>query len=230
MIEEHCGRLRLLGANPAIAVDKLRPYTQRIWQHLSLEEKHEFIRRYAARWNVTRHRIAAEIFQKVSNAQAEGRLRIVTGCIRDLRPLGSKIGVTVEGAGSTRVVLEASLVINGTGPNTAFSSLRIPLYQNLLGAGRIAVDDLDMGVRVDDNFAVIDGDGQPSTWMFALGPLLRGPFGKRSRSRNSATRRCVSRNICFHCWEPTNSFATVGRGKRDRFARILYLVLWRINP
>ena len=39
LLEAHCERLRNLGANPAIVVDKLRSHTQRIWQSFSLAEK-----------------------------------------------------------------------------------------------------------------------------------------------------------------------------------------------
>jgi uncharacterized NAD(P)/FAD-binding protein YdhS len=55
-----CGRLRELGANPAICVDKLRPHTQRIWQQFSEEENRQFCTRHAARWNVMRHRVAEQ--------------------------------------------------------------------------------------------------------------------------------------------------------------------------
>jgi len=67
LIEQHCARLRDLGSNPAIIVDKMRPHTQRIWQRFSLEERLEFIRHYAARWNVARHRIAPEIYITVGD-------------------------------------------------------------------------------------------------------------------------------------------------------------------
>jgi len=75
-IERHCGRLRQLGANPAICVDRLRPHTQRIWQHLSAEEKCQFCTRYAARWNVMRHRVAEPIHARLMEAVSSGRLRV----------------------------------------------------------------------------------------------------------------------------------------------------------
>ena len=39
LMEHHCARLREMGANPAIIVDKMRPHTQRIWQRFTLEER-----------------------------------------------------------------------------------------------------------------------------------------------------------------------------------------------
>ena len=44
LLEQHCARLRELGANPAIIVDKMRPHTQRIWQNFTLAERREFAR------------------------------------------------------------------------------------------------------------------------------------------------------------------------------------------
>ncbi len=174
MMESHCARLKLLGANPAIVVDKLRPHTQRIWQAFSIEEKREFVRSYAPRWNVTRHRIAAEIYQKLMLAQADGRLRVVTGRVDELREIGSRIGVSVEGAGGTKIILEAGFAINGTGPKTSFTGTCSKLFQNLLASGMLEADELDMGIRVDSNFAVLERHGKRSDFLFAVGPLLKG--------------------------------------------------------
>jgi uncharacterized NAD(P)/FAD-binding protein YdhS len=174
MMESHCARLKILGANPAIVVDKLRPHTQRIWQAFSTEEKREFVQSYAPRWNVTRHRIAAEIYQKLMIAQADGRLRVVTGRVDELREVGSRIGVSVEGASGTKIVLEAGFVINGTGPKSSFTGSCSKLFQNLLHRGMLEVDDLDMGIRVDSDFTVFERDGRRSDYLFAVGPLLKG--------------------------------------------------------
>jgi uncharacterized NAD(P)/FAD-binding protein YdhS len=174
LVEEHCGRLRGLGANPAIVIDKLRPHTQRIWQEFSLEERQEFCKRYASRWNVTRHRIAQEIHQRVTAAIASGRMQIVKGKIEAVEAVGERVWVTVEGAGGSRVQLEGGLVINCTGPNTGFSASAPPLFHNLLAKGMIAVDDMDMGIRVDGDFAAIGSDGVPSSLLKAMGPLIKG--------------------------------------------------------
>jgi uncharacterized NAD(P)/FAD-binding protein YdhS len=174
LVEEHCERLRGLGANPAIVVDKLRPYTQRIWQGFTRDEKQEFCRRYASRWNVTRHRIAQEIHQRLSAAVTSGRLQIVKGKIASLEAAGDRVRVTVEDTGGVRVQLEGGMVINCTGPNTGFSGSAPLLFQNLLAKEMIAVDDMDMGIRVDANLAVIGRNGTPSPLLMAMGPLIKG--------------------------------------------------------
>ena len=53
-----------MSQNPAIAIDKLRPHTQRLWRSLSSPTNGTCPRRYATRWNSIRHRIAISIHQR----------------------------------------------------------------------------------------------------------------------------------------------------------------------
>lgn len=170
LIEQHCAKLRELGANPAIVVDKLRPHTQRIWKALTLEERQEFARRHAARWNVLRHRIAPEIHAQVTTAQLTGQLRVHTAAIERVEPDGDKVRVHLSG-GKT---LSGDMVINATGPQLCFSNSRSELLRNLLKRGLAAPDDMDMGLQVKSDHTVIDGEGKRSRYLMALGPLLRG--------------------------------------------------------
>jgi uncharacterized NAD(P)/FAD-binding protein YdhS len=174
LMERHCGRLRQLGANPAICVDKLRPHTQRIWQHFSVEEKRQFCTRYAARWNVMRHRVAEPIHARLMEAISSGRLRIYRGRIAALSDAGAEAVVTIENEDGERRILNGGLVVNCTGPQAGFSSGTDPLFKNLMHRGLVRADELDMGVEVDSGFAAVGRDGRPLGFLHALGPLLRG--------------------------------------------------------
>jgi len=173
-IETHCGLLRQLGANPAIAVDRLRPHTQRIWKSFSLAEKQEFLSRFATRWNITRHRIAQPIHERMTRAIEEGRLRVVRGTVDTVEACENGVQVVIETADGRRDSLAAGLAINCTGPQARFSTTDVPLCQNLLRRGLVRPDELDMGIEVDEDLAVIGRDGRPSGCLFALGPLLKG--------------------------------------------------------
>ncbi|MCE0522498.1 MAG: FAD/NAD(P)-binding protein [Methylacidiphilales bacterium] len=170
LVEHHCARLRELGANPAIIVDKMRPYTQRIWQRFSMEERQEFTQRYAARWNVLRHRIAPDIHAQLTTAQLTGQLQIHAASIECVRADGNQVRVYLTG-GKT---LTGDLVINATGPNTRFTATGSVLLQNLIRRGLVTCDELEMGARVDADHTIIGRDGQRSELLLALGPLLRG--------------------------------------------------------
>ncbi len=172
LVEEHCARLKGRGVNPAIIVDKIRPHTQHVWRNFSLDEKREFCQRYSTRWNVTRHRIAQQIHEQVAAAIADGSLQLVKGSIRDLHSAGRNVAVIVdEGRGVPRTI-EGGFVINCTGPRASVSA--VPLFQNLLRRGLVQVDELDMGLEVEADFAVVDQCGDRSAFMFAMGSLLKG--------------------------------------------------------
>jgi uncharacterized NAD(P)/FAD-binding protein YdhS len=173
-MERHCSRLRQLGANPTICVDRLRPHTQRIWQHLSADEKRQFCSRYAAQWNVMRHRVAEPIHARLMEAVSSGRLRVHKGRIAALSDAGHGVRVTIESEQGEQTMLEGGLVVNCTGPQTSFSAAAEPLFKSLLERGLVRVDGLDMGIEVDEGFAAVERDGRRSEFLYALGPLLKG--------------------------------------------------------
>ena len=170
LMERHCARLRAQGANPAIVVDQLRPHTQRIWRHLSTAEKREFIRDHAARWNVLRHRIAPEIHAEITAAVNSGRVSLEAARVERVVAEGPRLRVELSG----REPLIGDLVINATGPQTRFTETRSVLLQNLLRTGLVVPDELDLGLRVDEDHTVLDRSGARSPFLLALGPLLRG--------------------------------------------------------
>jgi uncharacterized NAD(P)/FAD-binding protein YdhS len=170
LIEEHCARLRELGANPAIIVDKMRPHTQRIWQKLSSAERGAFARSWAARWNILRHRIAPEIHAQVTSSELTGQLQLHAASIERVAASESQVAVHL----STGETLTGDLVLNATGPQSRFSATRSTLLQNLLRRALITADEMDMGVRVDPDHTAILQDSTRSPLILALGPLLRG--------------------------------------------------------
>lgn len=173
LLEEHCVLLRERGANPAIVVDKLRPFTQRIWQHFTVAEKTRFLREFRTRWNVMRHRVAQSIHQQLTAALQAGKLRVLQGQVAGMSSVGERIHVTVQTKGDEPSVVEAGWVVNCTGPLESYKNTKSTLYQNLFDRGLVQADDMDLGIKVAD-FAVIDGGGYASSYLYAIGPLLKG--------------------------------------------------------
>jgi uncharacterized NAD(P)/FAD-binding protein YdhS len=175
LMEEHCARLRADGMNPALVVDKLRPFTQRIWRNFSVAEKQEFSRDYRTRWNVVRHRIPPSVAGQIETAQKEGRLHILKGRLRDVRGDGDRIQVTIDpGNELPSHNLVVGLLVNCTGPRESLNDEPEALFQNLFERGMVRPDALDMGIEVTPDFAVVDHQGRPSDFLFAIGPPLRG--------------------------------------------------------
>lgn len=174
LVEQDCERLRQISQNPAIAVDKLRHRTQQLWKGLSLEDKRLFLSQYATRWNVIRHRIAASIHERVTDSLDCGQLSIIASTIISLAAGDDGIDVGLQDSDGHARSVRGDLVINCTGPQSQFTKCNVPLFDHLLGRELVVPDDLDMGIQVDENFAVIDAEGQPSRFLYAIGPLLKG--------------------------------------------------------
>jgi uncharacterized NAD(P)/FAD-binding protein YdhS len=175
LMEEHCGRLQADGKNPALVVDKLRPFTQRIWRNFSVAEKREFSRDYRTRWNVVRHRIPPAVAGQIEAARNEGKLHVLQGRLREARGDGDKIQVTIDpGNGQPPRDLVVGLLVNCTGPRESLNDAPAALFQNLFDRGLVRPDELDMGIEVTPDFAAVDQEGRPSDFLFAVGPLLKG--------------------------------------------------------
>jgi uncharacterized NAD(P)/FAD-binding protein YdhS len=170
LVQHHCTLLHERNANPAIIVDKMRPSTQRIWNHFTREERLAFAQGYAARWNVFRHRIAPNIHAQITSSQLTGQLQIHAAGIERVEACGRQVVVHLD----NRESHAGDLVINATGPASKLTASRSLLLQNLLRRGLVTPDDTDMGVAVDPDHTIISGDAERSRSLLALGPLLRG--------------------------------------------------------
>jgi uncharacterized NAD(P)/FAD-binding protein YdhS len=174
VLRTHCHAVRDLGLNPGVLVDKVRPFTQRLWQGLSVAEKQRFLRELRTHWNVVRHRAPETVHRTVTAAIAAGRLEIVKGRVRSLPSPGMRVRVAVDdGAGNERV-LEGGALINCTGPQEGCSLTGSILYRNLLTRGLVAHDDLGLGIRVTSDFAAVERGGERSRCFLGLGSILKG--------------------------------------------------------
>ena len=70
--------------------------------------------------------------------------------------------------------LAGDLVINATGPQTKFSDTQSVLMNSLLQRGLVVPDEMEMGIRAEEDHTVINREGNRSQLLLALGPLLRG--------------------------------------------------------
>ncbi|MFI4876020.1 MAG: FAD/NAD(P)-binding protein [Blastopirellula sp. JB062] len=174
LIRQDCERLRGVSQNPAIAVDKLRGRTQQLWRDLSVDEKRLFLKTYAADWNTLRHRIAGPIHDAVTDSLDCGQLTIVPAGITSLAAGDTSIEVHLADKQGNVALVNGDLVINCTGPKSRFSDSQIPLYRNLFERGLAKPDDMDMGIAIADDFAVMSDADQASAWLYAIGPILKG--------------------------------------------------------
>jgi uncharacterized NAD(P)/FAD-binding protein YdhS len=185
-----------MSQNSAIAIDKLRSHTQRLWRNLLTEDKRKFLNHDAALWNVTRHRIAVSIHNKVTDALDSGRLKVVAGTIESLVPGEQRIDVVLRDADGSELIQSGDLVINCTGPQSNFSQTGLPLFDNLLAKGMVSSDELDLGLQIDDDFAVMDHEGNSSSHPMQSDRCLKAVCGKPRPFPNCEPRRCGLPKAC----------------------------------
>ncbi len=92
-----------------------------------------------------------------------------------MRAEGDRLQVTIDpGNGQPPHDLVVGLLVNCTGPRESLNDEPDTLFQNLFERGLVRPDELDMGIEVTPDFAAVNHQGQPSDFLFAIGPLLRG--------------------------------------------------------
>ena len=152
------------------AVDSLRPHSHMLWQGLSVDQQHRFLRHARPWWDVHRHRIAPEVARTVAGLIGEGRLEIVAGRIISAREEGGELTVQVRKRGSGLIdEMRFAYAFNCTGPLHAIGRTRDPLLRSLLDRGQVRPDHLGLGLQVDESSRAGDG-------LWALGPLTKGRY------------------------------------------------------
>ena len=162
--------------------DAARPVVPSIWNGWSEFDRRQFLRHLRPRWDIHRHRMAPRVSDALTRLQTSGALEIVSGRIAGYRPQGRQVEVSLRlrsGAARNGIArtdalrtFNAGHVINCTGPGGDFARIAVPLIAELRDRKLAVPDSLGVGVETRD-CAVIDGAGDASSWLFALGPLTR---------------------------------------------------------
>lgn len=156
-------------------VDSLRPVTQMLWSSFDVKTRRRFLRHLRPYWDIHRHRIAPPIAERIDGLIAEGRLRFIAGKTIDFEMRNDSVQVTWRPRGEDKAqTLDFDLVINCTGPQGDVERSDEPLVRQLLGAGIIRPDALNLGIDTDVYGHVIGSDGTPHEQIMAVGPMTRG--------------------------------------------------------
>jgi uncharacterized NAD(P)/FAD-binding protein YdhS len=156
-------------------IDTLRPQTQRLWRALSLEEQRRFLRHVRPYWEIHRHRMAPEIATRVERLLASGQLVPHAGTIHAYHEDGNGMDVIIrKRCSDAQETLRVGRVVNCTGPECDYRKLRQPLLMSLLEQGLARPDPLFLGLDVSPEGALLDAQGQPSPWIYTLGPPQKG--------------------------------------------------------
>ena len=154
-------------------LDGLRPYVQKIWRNLSVEDQSRFVRHARPWWDVRRHRMAPKVAAAIYDLIDSGRLVIIPAKIVSVSPhdkAENSFDVAFRRRGTHAVeTVEVQGITDCTGFSIDVSKLRNPLIRSLLDQGHARSDRLTAA-------ALIDRRGDAAANIFVLGPLTRGAF------------------------------------------------------
>ncbi|HEX7856940.1 MAG TPA: FAD/NAD(P)-binding protein [Sphingobium sp.] len=156
------------------AVDELRPFTQDLWRSMNLIERQRFLRHLRPYWDAHRHRLAPAVDRKVCAMQMEARLNFAAGKIVGATRIGdtARIEWRIRGTDLKRAET-VKRVINCTGPSGDIASSSDLLLRNLMAEGHVRQDRLGLGLDVDRQGHVLDGEGRSHPDLLAVGPMTR---------------------------------------------------------
>jgi uncharacterized NAD(P)/FAD-binding protein YdhS len=158
-------------------VDGIRPFTQQIWQRLSISARRRFLEHARAWWDVHRHRMAPEVEKRIDAAIASGALRVMAAKLYAIEAddVGAVIRYRRRGA-SAIDTMRVDKIADCRGIGATPLKVVNPALCGLLEHGSARIDPLRIGIDVTTDCAIIDQRGVASKQLFAVGPITRAAF------------------------------------------------------
>ncbi|MFC4527427.1 FAD/NAD(P)-binding protein [Dyella halodurans] len=155
-------------------IDGMRPINALLWQGLSNDQRRQFLRHARWIWEASRHRMAPASGQLVQQLQEEGRLQVHAARVLGVEGSAPLQVALRERATQLVSTLEADLVIQATGLDTAVAYGAHDLLAQLLRDGLAVADPLQLGVLATGDGQLLGASGEPQQGLYAIGSLLRG--------------------------------------------------------
>lgn len=157
-------------------VDGMRPVNALLWQGLTLSKRRQFLRHVRWVWEASRHRTAPKSADAIQQLRDEGRLQVHAARVLQVDGDGS-LEVTVRRRANQAISnLQADLVVQATGLDTAVAFTEHTLLSQIIKDGLAVADPLQLGILAHPDGRLIDARGHIQPDLHAIGSLLRGNF------------------------------------------------------
>lgn len=158
-------------------VDALRPFNQRIWQAWSIGARKRFLEHVRPIWNIHRHRLPPDLYERLRKAVASGQVTLIAGKFLDVRRDGPDVVATIRRKGiANSEEIHVARVYDCGGVSVDVGQSSNPVVRQLIADGTARPDRLHIGLDVTEACEVISADGVAAERLFAIGPLTRGTF------------------------------------------------------
>lgn len=160
------------------AIDGIRPYASAIWRALPREDRSRFLRHAVIWWDVHRHRIPPASDEIIRAARADGQLKLQRGKFvgTGASPDGDQVARVVCRETGEELAIPAGAIFDCRGRLSDSGRRRSSLMADLLDQGQARIDPLKIGLDVDLSCRVLNGQGEPSDRILAVGPASRSAF------------------------------------------------------
>ena len=156
-------------------LEAVRPFTQKIWQELPIEQKNRFLRHINHRWAKLRHRLPHEVHDFIQSLIDSNQIELYAGKLEDVQDNGTDLTIRFfDKSTESSSTIKAQRIINCIGPEGDFHKVENPLLKNMLASGLIAKDPLSLGFNATGKGEIINKDGEVVPNLFTIGSGLRG--------------------------------------------------------
>lgn len=156
----------------------IRSSTPSLWQELSERDRTKFLRLVSPFWEIHRHQCSPENFEKITQLIASGKLVLHKGTIVSVERGENikRLGLAARTRDAATRWIEAGHIFDASGPARDLNTIRHPLIQNLLRRGFLKPDAHRLGAETAADYHAIGRGGQPSKWLYIVGPMLRARY------------------------------------------------------
>jgi uncharacterized NAD(P)/FAD-binding protein YdhS len=151
-----------------------RAQTPAAWQALDTRSRSQFLRHLLPYWDVHRHRAAPQARAVLEDDLARGRLLKYAGRITAVQAHGDLMRLSWRRRGAHSIEhFDAAAVVNCSGPTSSIDAASSPLLWKLQQTGRLQPCMHRLGLLVDADFRMLDGEGRGQPGLYYVGPHLR---------------------------------------------------------
>ena len=143
-----------------------------MWRGLAAEEQARFLRHVRPFWDAHRHRLPAEVHERLRAEFARGTAVLLRGHVMNVERGAHDFALTVRQRGTGRVeTMRTDLAFDCSGHKPDLAS---PLIAGLVGQGLSCPDAHGLGLATEPDGQIVGRDGSPTPGLLALGPLCQG--------------------------------------------------------
>ena len=155
-------------------LDGMRPINARLWRRLDAKQRRQFLRHLRWLWEAARHRVAPASARALEAMLEQGRLQVHAARVLGVDGHGP-LQVSVRHRATQQLdTLDADMVIQATGLDTAVAFTEHTLLSRLLRDGLAMPDPLQLGVAAHPDGQLLNARGELQVGLYAIGALLRG--------------------------------------------------------